>query len=87
MNGVDESGAKSTETTDSISRSKIKQIHILCVSAFFFFFIKYSYRSEDAVSLGVSASKEAEFLLGASCCPWRRHVSSKVGHYVNVNHA
>lgn len=50
------------------------------------FFIKYSYRS-DTASLRVSPTEEAEFLLGASCYPWRRHVFSKVGHYVNVNHA
>lgn len=51
------------------------------------FFITYSYRSEDTVSLRVLPTKEAEFLLSASCCPWRRRVYPKVGHYVNVNHA
>lgn len=51
------------------------------------FFVTYSYRSEDTVSVRVSPTKEDEFLLSASCCPWRRRVYPKVGHYVNVNHA
>lgn len=51
------------------------------VSAYIYLYI---YKSEDVVHLRVSPFKGSEFLLSASCCPWRRRVYPRAGHYANV---